>query len=128
MKISYPAQKIGSALYTLMTYTAGTLRERLHRVEQMGTLSAVFAQDFPPVMRGDWHRIMGALYPTEANLVAMRREQMSGEFIEEDERTPAEIDKDRLEEWVLALLTFYEEFQTYDPEGFRERRERGLLG
>jgi len=27
-------------------------------------------------MRGDWHRIMGALYPTEVKLVAVRQENM----------------------------------------------------
>jgi hypothetical protein len=127
MKHSYAAQKIRSALYLLTTYPAPTLRERFHRVEQMGILTAVFPSDFPEVMRGAWHRIMGALYPSEAKLVAVRQEHMSGEFIDEDERTPAEIDQDLLYTWVLALMHFHEEFQTYDPEGLRERRERGLL-
>jgi len=79
MKRSYAAQKIGSALFTLMTSSAPTLRERFHCVEQMGILTAVFAGDFPEVMRGDWHRLMGAMYPREGTLAAVRDEALSGE-------------------------------------------------
>ncbi len=63
-----------------MTYP-GTLRNRFDRVEAIDDLVAVTESDFPPELRGDWHRLIGALYPTDRKLRAIRTEVFSGEFI-----------------------------------------------
>jgi len=120
----YASSKIGHAIFVLMTYP-GDLRQRFATVEAMGCLAALNERDFPEELRGDWHRLIGALYPTPAKLKAIRREVFSGEFIAK--RTPAEIDPRRIEEWACALLNFHEELQTYDPEKLREKRQKGLL-
>ncbi len=54
-----------------MTYP-GTLRDRFDRVEAIDDLVAVTESDFPPELRGDWHRLIGALYPTDRKLRAIR--------------------------------------------------------
>ena len=123
---AYASRKLGHVLFILMTQP-GTLRDRLRWVERCGDLAAVNALDFPEEMRGDWHRLMGALYPREGAIAAVQAEAFSGEFIDEDTRTPAEIEKDRLEEWMIAFRAFYAEFQTHAPEGLREKRQKGML-
>lgn len=120
----YASTKLGHVIAILMTYS-GDLRDRFARVEALGSLAALSERDFPEELRGDWHRLIGALYPTDRKLRAIRREVFSGEFI--NKRTPAEIDPARIEEWAHALLAFHEEFQTYDPEGRRAQRQKDLL-
>src|SRR6266851_2838321 len=122
----YAAQKLGHVILALMR-EPGTLQDRFDRVVASGDLVAVFTEDFPPELRGDWHRLIGALYPTDRKLRAIRTEVFSGEYI--SKRKPAEkMDPRRLEEWVHALLVLNQEFQAYDPEGSRAVREiKGLL-
>jgi len=70
---AYASRKLGHVLFILIAYP-GTLRERLQWVERCGDLAAVGALDFPEEMRGDWHRLMGALYPREGAIAAVQAE------------------------------------------------------